>query len=98
MKKKHQILFESLQQYVAEIARLARLAFLAAPKDFLLRLIDVEIQQALRLGHSKKLGDARAGALEFEAAKQALRSHLRVRQTRRYPCKDRALIPQKHHK
>ena len=104
LKNKQQRPSETLQQYESEIVRLVRLAYPTAPKDFLDRLMvqtfidgirDIEIQQTLRLGNPKKIEDALARALEFEAAKQASRSHLRVRQTRIYPGKDEISVPNK---
>lgn len=79
---------ESLQEFEADIARLVRLAYPTGPDDFLeswaVRIFvdgirDGETQQALRLARPKKLVDALAHALEFEAAKQASRGNHRVR-------------------
>ncbi|KAK4875473.1 hypothetical protein RN001_011895 [Aquatica leii] len=71
---------ESLQEFEVDIARLARLAYFAAPNTFLKQLAiqtfvdglrDNETQQTLRLARPKTLDDALVHALEFEAAKQA---------------------------
>lgn len=69
---------ESLQEFEADVDRLARLAYPATPDNVLERLAiqafldglrDHEIRQALILARPDKLVDALARALEIEAAK-----------------------------
>ncbi|KAJ8948844.1 hypothetical protein NQ318_013496 [Aromia moschata] len=75
---------ESLQEYEADIERLVHLAYPQAPKEFLEqigiqtfidRLLDTEMQQALRLGRHTTISDALIAALEFKAAKEASRCY-----------------------
>lgn len=79
---------EGLQEFEADVARLVRLAFPTAPDNFLECLAvrtfidglrDTEAQHSLRMARPKTLTDALSRALEYEAAKQASRSHARVR-------------------
>lgn len=89
LKARVQKVGESIQVFESDIARLVRQAYPTAPDDFLEQLAvqsfidglrDCEAQQALRLARAKNLGDVLAHALEFEAAKQASRGHLKIRQ------------------
>ncbi|KAJ8950497.1 hypothetical protein NQ318_015241 [Aromia moschata] len=75
---------ESLQEYEADIKRLVHLAYPQAPKEFLEQigiqtfideLLDKEMQQALRLGRDTTISDVLVAALEFKAAKEALRNY-----------------------
>ncbi|KAJ8936427.1 hypothetical protein NQ318_019492 [Aromia moschata] len=79
---------ESLQEYEADIARLARLAYPFAPKEvmeqlavhvFLDGLYDAETCQDLILVRPSNLMDALARALECEAAKQSYRGQVKIR-------------------
>ena len=79
---------ETLQEFEADISRLVHLAFPDAPENmiqalaiqrFIQGMRDSEIQQALRIAHTKTLSDALSIALEHEAAKQASRNQSRVR-------------------
>lgn len=84
LKNRHQKYGETLQEFEADISRLVRMAYPNAPDSFLEQLAvesftygvdDVELQRDLRLGHAKTLNEALARALEFEAVKQASKSH-----------------------
>jgi hypothetical protein len=88
LRNKQQKPKETLQEYEADIARLVRLAYPDGPESFLEQwavdvfisgLRDIENQQAMRLSRPKTLNEALAYALEFETARQASRSHGRVR-------------------
>ncbi|KAJ8966157.1 hypothetical protein NQ317_001106 [Molorchus minor] len=70
---------ENLQQYEADIVRLAYLAYPTALQNFIEQLAvqvfikgirHCETQEALRLARCKKLNEVLA-SLEFQAAKQA---------------------------
>lgn len=69
------------------------------PKDFLdclmVQTFIYEICEVER-GNLKKLDDALARALEFEAAKQASKSHLWVRHTLRYSSNMKPQFLKKH--
>ncbi|KAJ8952760.1 hypothetical protein NQ318_008075 [Aromia moschata] len=96
IKSRQQRSNESLQEYEADIERLVHLAYPQAPKEFLEQigiqtfidgLVDIEMQQALRLGRHTTISDAIVAALEFKAAKEASRSHKsRVRQVKFDEC------------
>lgn len=79
---------ESLQEFEADIARLVRNAYPSVTDDvyeslavdkFLDGLREPETQQAVKLARPKTLSDALTQAMEFEAVKQSVRSHARVR-------------------
>lgn len=79
---------ETLQEFEAEIARLVRSAYPTVPDEiceslsidkFLDGLRESETQQAIKLARPKTLSEALTQALEFEAVKQSVRSHARVR-------------------
>ncbi|KAJ8957234.1 hypothetical protein NQ318_007798 [Aromia moschata] len=90
IKSRQQRSNESLQEYEADIERLVHLAYPQALKEFLEQigiqtfidgLVDIEMQQALRIGRHTTISDALIAALEFKAAKEASRSYkTRVRQ------------------
>ncbi|KAJ8962270.1 hypothetical protein NQ318_018249 [Aromia moschata] len=84
IKSRQQRSNESLQEYEADIERLIHLAYPQAPKEFLEQigiqtfidgLVDIEMQQALRLGRHTTISDALVAALEFKAAKEASRTY-----------------------
>ena len=79
---------ESLQEFETDIARLVRSAYPSvdgevyeslAVEKFSDGLREPETQQAIKLARPKTLGDALTQALEFEAVRQSVRSHVRVR-------------------
>ncbi|XP_045540069.1 uncharacterized protein LOC123722408 [Papilio machaon] len=79
---------ETLQEFEADVVRLARLAYPATPENVMERLAiqafldglrDQETRRALILARPEKLVDALARALEFEAAKDTCRGLVRVR-------------------
>lgn len=88
-----QMLNESVQEYGAEVEKMARFAWPEAPEEFLHQftiqcfldgLRDVEMQQALRLGRGRYqvLKDAIVAALEYEAVKNVSRHQRKVHQVR----------------
>lgn len=91
LKNKKQLPGETLQQFEIYVARLVRLVYTRAPRDFLDKLTlqtstdglrDVENQRVLKCVHPMKTEDALARVLEHEAAYQASKSYLFRRQTR----------------
>uniref|UniRef100_A0A6P7FRD1 Uncharacterized protein LOC114330302 isoform X1 n=1 Tax=Diabrotica virgifera virgifera TaxID=50390 RepID=A0A6P7FRD1_DIAVI len=84
---------ESVQEYGAEVEKMARLAWPEAPEEFLHQftiqcfldgLRDVDLQQTLRLGRGRYqiLKDAIVAALEYEAVKNVSRHQRKVHQIR----------------
>ncbi|KAJ8943097.1 hypothetical protein NQ318_009171 [Aromia moschata] len=96
IKSRQQRSNESLQEYEADVERLVHLAYPQTPKEFFEQigiqtfidgLVDIEMQQALRLGRHNTISDALVAALEFKAAKEASRSYkFRVRQVKFDEC------------
>ncbi|KAJ8936966.1 hypothetical protein NQ318_015629 [Aromia moschata] len=89
IKSRQQRSNESLQEYEADIERLAPKEFLEqiGIQTFIDGLLDTEMQQALRLGRHTTISDALIAALEFKAAKEASRSYkTRVRQVKFDEC------------
>lgn len=79
---------ESLQEFETDIARLVRNAYPSVEDDvyeslavekFLDGLREPETQQAIKLARPQTLSEALTQALEFEAVRQSVRSHARVR-------------------
>uniref|UniRef100_A0A1B6HG85 CCHC-type domain-containing protein n=2 Tax=Homalodisca liturata TaxID=320908 RepID=A0A1B6HG85_9HEMI len=88
LRSRHQKSNESLQEFEADIARLVRGAYSTCDEavcenlsidKFLDGLRDAETQQAVKLARPKTLHEALTQALEFEAVKQSVQGHARLR-------------------